>query len=440
MDGWGGDARFGFDKTHRCSGRYQMSDAKSATRSLELLLLGGTLLFYIAVTLLAHRPDLIWDEGRYLGYAENLTHGFYAPSENPDVINGPGYPLVLAGLLLVKVPLLGLRLFNAVFMALAAWFSFRAVLPYAGKRWALAVALVTAFHPSLVRTAPYLMTEALSIGCIAGFAWAFTTAMRAEKSSWMTILAAAFAFGWLTLTRVFFGNVIMASLAFLVLLLPLWKSQRTVLLRALAVLALAFAMCVPWLAYTKAKTGDMLCWSTNAGELLYWATSTHEGENGHWFSEEDAQNKPELVANGHREFYQANYYLPVKEREAALKKKALENIRANPTGVIKNWLSNWGRLVFGVPRSYQAEELIMLVLVAVNGPLVLAVLSALWVGWRCRGTMPAEILILALMTFIYLGGTSLLPGLPRYTIVVWPWIGLGVAAALAKLKFHTDPP
>jgi hypothetical protein len=44
------------------------------------------------------------------------------------------------------------------------------------------------------------------------------------------------------------------------------------------------------------------------------------------------------------------------------------------------------------------------------------------------------------MTFIYLGGTSLLPGLPRYTIVVWPWIGLGVAAALAKLKFHTDPP
>lgn len=417
-----------------------MSDAKSATRNLEFLLLGGTLLFYIAVTLLAHRPDLIWDEGRYLWFAQNLTQGFYVTPEKPDVINGPGYPLVLSALLMAKTPLLGLRMLNAVFMALAAWFSFRTVLPYAGKRWALVVALVTALHPSLMRTAPYLMTEALSICCIAGFAWAFTAALRAEKSSWGMILAPAFAFAWLTLTRVFFGNVIMASIGFLVLLL-FWKSKRAVLLRALAVLALAFAMCVPWLAYTKEKTGEMLCWSTNGGELLYWATSTHEGENGHWFSEEDAQNKPELVANGHRDFYKANYYLPVKEREDALKKKALENIRANPKGVIKNWLSNWGRLIFGFPRSYQAEELLMLVLVAVNGPLVLAVLIALWVGWRCRNTIPAEILILTLMTFIYLGGTSLLPGLPRYTIVVWPWIGLGLATILSRhLKVSLSPP
>jgi hypothetical protein len=81
----------------------------------------------------------------------------------------------------LKVPLMGLRMLNAVFMALAAWFSFRAVLPYAGRRWALAVALVTALHPSLVRTASYLMTEALALCCIAGFAWAFTAALRAKN-------------------------------------------------------------------------------------------------------------------------------------------------------------------------------------------------------------------------------------------------------------------
>ena len=408
-----------------------MSESKTPFARLDALLLGGTLLLYVAVTLLASRPDLIWDEGRYLWFGESLTHGTYTTPEMPDLINGPGYPLVLAVLLMLKTPLLGLRMFNAVFMALAAWFSFRAVLPYAGKRWALGVALVTALHPNLLRTAPYLMTEPLSICCIAGFAWALTAALRAEKAGWAAILAAAFAMAWLTMTRVFFGNVIMASAVFVVLLLPLWKSARKQLLRSLTVLALAFAMCVPWLAYTKSKTGDTLCWSTNAGELLYWATSTHEGENGHWFSEEDAQNKPELIANGHREFYQANYYLPVKEREAALKKKALENIRANPKGVVKNWLCNWGRLIFGFPRSYQAEELVMLVLVAVNGPLVLAVLLTLWVGWRHRRAIPPEAMLLALMTFIFLGGTSLLPALPRYAIVAWPWIGLTVAAVLA---------
>ena len=409
-----------------------MPDAKSSTKRLEFLLLGGTLLFYVVVTLLAQRPDLIWDEGRYLWFAKSLTQGSYVTPEKPDIINGPGYPLVLAGLLLMKTPLLGLRMFNAVFMALAAWFSFRAVLPYAGKRWALGVALVMALHPSLVRTAPYLMTEALAVCCIAGFTWAFTTALRTEKWNWFVILAAAFAFAWLTLTRVFFGNVLMAFAAFLIVLLPFWKSQRGKLLRSMTVMAIAFAMCVPWLAYTKAKTGDTLCWSTNGGELLYWATSTHEGENGHWFSEEDAQNKPELVASGHRDFYKANYYLPVKEREAALKQKALENIRSNPKGVLKNWLCNWGRLVFGFPRSYQAEELIMLVLVGVNGPLLLIVLVAAFVGWRNWRALPAEILLLALMIFIYLGGTSLLPGLPRYTVVVWPWIGLGVAVVWVR--------
>ncbi len=404
-----------------------MSAETYPTRRLEFLLLGGTLLFYVVVTILCHRADLIWDEGRYLWFGKNLTQGYYTTLEKPDLINGPGYPLVLAGLLMAKVPLLGLRMFNAVLMALAAWFSFRAVLPYAGKRWALGVALVTALHPSLVRTAPYLMTEALALCCIAGFAWAFTTALRSEKWNWRVILAAALAFAWLTMTRVFFGNVLMAFTFFLIALLPFWKSQRDRLLRSMVVMLLSFAMCLPWLAYTKSKTGDSLCWSTNGGELLYWATSTHDGENGHWFSEEDSQNKPELIANGHRDFYKANYYLPMKEREAALKQKAMENIRANPKGVLKNWLCNWGRLVFGFPRSYQAEELIMLVVVGVNGLLLLVVLVAVFVGWRNWRSIPTEILLLALMIFIYLGGTSLLPGLPRYTVVVWPWLGMGAA-------------
>lgn len=407
-----------------------MPDARSPFPRHECLLIVGTLLFYCVVTIVCQRPDLIWDEGRYLWFGRNLAHGFYITPEKPDLINGPGYPLVLAALLKVGTPLIGLRMFNAVFMALAAWFSYRAVLPYGGRRWALGVSLITALHPNLVRTAPYLMTEALAVCCIAGFAWAFTTALRAGKARWMPLSAAAFALAWLTMTRVFFGNVIMATFLFVALLLPIWRTSRTQLFRALTVLALAFAMCVPWLAYTKSQTGETLCWSTNAGELLYWATSTNDGENGHWFSEEDAQNKPELVANGHRDFYKANYYLPVKEREAALKKKAFENIRANPKGVVKNWLCNWGRLIFGFPRSYQAEELVTLVLVAVNGPLTLAMLVSLMAGWRHWKSIAPEILLLALMVFIYLGGTSLLPGLPRYTVVVWPWIGLSMAAVL----------
>ena len=81
----------------------------------------------------------------------------------------------------------------------------------------------------------------------------------------------------------------------------------------------------------------------------------------------------------------------------------------------------------------------MLVLVAVNGPIVLALLLALVVAWRNRRKLPFELLLLGLLTFIYLGGTSLLPGLPRYAIVVWPWIGLCMAGVLSKgLRIDLD--
>lgn len=408
-----------------------MSDAPSSIRRLEFLLLGGTLLFYVVVTMLCQRPDLIWDEGRYLDFAKNLLQGFYAEPKNPDIINGPGYPLVLAPLLALKVPLLGMRMLNAVFMALAAWFGFRAVLPYAGKCWALGIALVTTLHPSLVRTAPYVMTEALAVCCIAGFAWALSAALRSANWRWSTVLAAGFAFGWLILTRVFFGNVLMATTALLVVLLIVWKSQRGRLLRVLAVMAVSFAMCVPWLAYTKAKTGENLCWSTVSGELLYWITSTNEGENGHWFSVEDAQNKLELVAK-HRDFYLPYYDLPVKERETRFKQRAMEQLRANPQGVFKNWLCNWSRLLFGFPRSFQPEELTTVVLIAINGPIVLLTLITLLVGLKQWRTLPLEIALLAAMIFIYLGGSSIAPGLPRYTVVIWPWLGPVIAAVLSK--------
>ena len=53
-------------------------------------------------------------------------------------------------------------------------------------------------------------------------------------------------------------------------------------------------------------------------------TSTQEGENGHWFSVEEALYEPRLAAH-HREFYLSYYTMPVSVREEAFKKKAMEN-------------------------------------------------------------------------------------------------------------------
>lgn len=402
------------------------------SRRLELMLFLSVLVLYALVTVLADRPDMVWDEGRYRWYAGNLAKGFYNTPEKPDIVNGPGYPLVLAPLIALGSPLIVQRGLNALFMALAAWFSFRSVLPYTGRKGALGIALVTALHPSVLRVAPRLMTEPLTLACVAGFAWAFTAALRSEKWSWRLLLASALAFGWLVLTRVFFGNVLMAAVVILAGLLT-FQRHRERLLRALMVLLLAFGLCVPWLAYTHSRTGEWLCWSTNGGELLYWATSTKPGENGHWFSEEESQTMPELVANGHRDFYKANYYLPVLEREAALKARAMQNIRENPAGVLWNWSCNQSRLLFGFPRSHLPMEWGSWLLLGINGVLVAWVGFVGWQAWSQKAQVPAELIVLAVLTTVYLGGSGLLPGLPRYTVVIWPWVGL-VAASLVQMK------
>jgi hypothetical protein len=112
----------------------------------------------------------------------------------------------------------------------------------------------------------------------------------------------------------------------------------------------------------------------------------------------------------------------------------MQNIRENPGGVLWNWFCNQGRLLFGFPRSHLPVEWGSLVLLVVNGVLVVWLAAVLWHAWRGGKPVPPEFLALMLLTVIYLGGCGLLPGLPRYTVVIWPWAGLAGAGLSTMLR------
>jgi len=384
-----------------------------------------TFLIYAVLAVLRHSDHPIWDEARYLEYARNLTHGFYVTDADPNFVNGPAYPIVLMPFCQSPQAALGGRLLNAFFMAATVAFVWLTVRCYANGAWALAGAALTGFHPTLLWMGFALMSEPMSVFSLTGFVWAFTTALR--QRSWAWSLLAALFFGWLIMTRVFFGHVLMAT-AVLCLALLLIREWRAALVRTLAILALSFGLCVPYLAYTQAKTGEFLCWSTNAGELLYWMSSHHEGENGHWFGKADVRSVPE-VAVLHDAFYEQVLKHPILEREAMLKAAAVANFKSNPGKVAYNWVCNLTRLAFGFPRSHQPEELRTVVLILANGPLILMAIVAGYLGLRFWRTMPVEIWILMGMTAFYLGGTTLAPCLPRYFVLMVPVLWLGVAQA-----------
>jgi hypothetical protein len=282
-----------------------------------------------------------------------------------------------------------------------------------------------------MRITPQLLTEPLTLLCVCTFLWSFCKMQRSER--WMPwALLSAFALGWLILTRVMFGHVAMTLLVLCLASGIFWKRMRQPLLRTAAVAAAGLMICVPYLADTHEKTGKLYCWSTNSGEVLYWLTSTYPGECGNWFDYDDAMNHPDLAAN-HRQFFERITKLPALQRDAAFMDQALKNIKANPKGVLQNWVCNVVRLCFNTPFSFKPEDLKSTVITAFNGPLLAMVLLALGLAWRFPRGLPPEIGLLWLFAAIYFGGSTLAASLARYFLVITPILWLAAATVLGRI-------
>lgn len=398
-------------------------DSDSTKFRLPLWIFLLVLPVYAALAVGIHSTDLIWDEGRYLEGAAQLAQGTFPPDEHRGFVNGPGYPLFLSAFVQLNAPLLSMRIANGLLIALASMLIFITARPSAGPIWSAVGAIGLALHPLLLRVGPYLMSEALTIFTLALFAWASAHLLRRSHRSWLWIGIGTLALAWLILTRVFFGYVAMAMIPTCIVLLVLIRPWREPLRNLTAVYLGGLLLCLPYLNHTFEKTGQFPCWSTNSGELFYWLTSTHEGENGSWFSPQDVAELPHLSRN-HGAFYEHVMELPYLKREEQFKQAAKAHLESNPKGVFYNWLCNIPRLAFGFPRSFVAESPVTFIVIATSGPVILFSLASLLLTLRhWRETDPVP-LMLGLMALIYIGGSTLAPAQPRYLVMVFPllWI------------------
>ena len=408
------------------------AESKASHLKLDLWILGvGTLILYGLLSWFCHSDQLVWDEKRYLDGASRMLEGSYIKRDDPDVMNGPAYPAVLAPVVAAKASLLWARFINALFMAGATVLTYLTARHYAGRKWAVAISLVLALHPNFLRVSPYLMTEPLTVFCLAGLAWSLTSTLRRPCTPWAWMVGTSLWFTALIMTRVIFGHVVMVMLFASLGLLPFFKSWRIQLARTAVISALTLLFCLPYLSYTKSLTGQNLCWSTGGGELLYWATSHHPGENGHWFSYEDAMSLPELAPN-HGEFIRSVFNMHPFERDAMFAKAAKRQLQEAPKQALINWMSNISRLLLGFPRSFRAEELGPVPILFFNVPLVLLGLLAAGIAMLRFREIPKEIVILAFLGLVYLGGSSLPSGLPRHFVVITPLFWLVVATVLSR--------
>jgi hypothetical protein len=412
-----------------------MPDTTTASRpsSAAWLLPHLALLLYAVLAWMTRDVPLgsVKDEARYWQDAHHLTQGWFISSSDPSIINGPGYPLLLTPFAAMDAPGVMVRMLNAVFVALAVWFLWRAIHRAAGPRWALAGGLLLMFHPSLLQEGRFVMTEALTVCCLCGFLWALTVAVSAQDRVPARLLLAAFALAWLTLTRVVFGHVASAMLVFTLAAMLFAPRHHPVLRRVAGVFALSLLLCLPYLLYTRAKTGKFPVWATTAPELQYWLTSTYPGENGHWYSPEQVYASPELNAH-HGDFMRLVESTPAPREQELYAEKRGEHVRRNPKGVAVNWACNVTRLFFGFPRSLEREKLSTIGYIIINGPICAAAVLALLLAWKYRRTLPPEPVLLLLMAAVFLGGSTLAPAQPRYSMTVLPLVLYAVAVILPR--------
>jgi hypothetical protein len=371
-----------------------------------LLALSPLLLIYVGVIWANWPSQWTSDEGRYLQFADNLVRGRYALENDDYLWSGPGYPLVLAAWKATGLPPQWARFANAGFLFLATVLFARFMALYVPRRWALGTAWAFGLHLPLYTGLNLLMTESFVVCLVCGACLAAAIALQTGRRS--ATVCAGLLLGWLALTKVFFGYVLLGGLLVYALAAIIVRGTA----RRMAVIYLiGLLTTTPYLAYTFHITGKVFYWSNCGGLSLYWMSTPYAEEWGDWFHPSAVRQRPEL--SRHRAFFDSIADRSPVERDAALRRQAIDNIQAHPAKYARNVLANITRMWYSFPYSYTPQKLTTLFYVLPNSLLLsaLAIAAVVLVVRRPAGVGDCHlVLVFMCLTF---GGSTIVSAYPR---------------------------
>ena len=396
------------------------------------------LAIYLLIAGLAHRDQMEGDEGRYYMFAQNLAAGFYSPKEALNLWNGPGYPLILVPFVWAKSPLIIPVLLNALFQYISLVFLFKSLQLLVTNSLAWIFSLCWAFYYVAYKELGWLYTEPLS-SCLLCLFLYYLLKSYLFKYSIRYTLPAGFFLGYLTLTKVIFGYVIIVLMILLLAGYLITKKKSIVQLGKIVLLA--FLLNIPYLLYTYQQTGKLLYWANSGGMSLYWASTPVEGELGDWNDDHFTaycgydSTQPcnaALFAVHHQADYDSIYQLQGVARDDAFKNKALQNIRQHPVKYLKNCVANVGRLFFGLPFSYSYPRLANLARIPPGALVFFLCIFSILSSFFYRGSHRSILLFLGLLLLLFLGATVVVAAYQRMLTVMVPLILL---LSAVQMKF-----
>jgi hypothetical protein len=427
------------------------------------------LLFYSAYVLIFYNKTLWGDEVRHIQFATNLLHGFYsAPPPKISIDMGPGYPLFLLFFVGLRLPFLFVCLMNAVFTYLAVVFLFKALREIAPFKIALIFSIFFACYYNSLEHMALMYSESISLFLVSLILYLLTKIFNTNKPKELTkySLLAGFFIGYLVLTKIIFGYVLILILMGAILLW-LTKMKSVNYRKCCIIFLIALATTSPYLVYTYHLTGRPFYWGTSGGINLYWMSSPFEGEYGNWGynpkynstilsnvprnaigGQFNIRNKDNFMPGGEdsiiihhqKDFEELKKYVGVEEDDA-YKKMAIKNIKSHPLKYLQNYISNMGRIIFNYPYSYTVQKPGSLLRLPMNGIIVAFLLFSLiptFINWR-RLAFSAKLILFIVV--LYLAGTVLGCAETRMFTPIVPMILFWIAYIMNKsvklnLKFN----
>jgi len=395
------------------------------------------LILYLFLVIVLSSNTFQGDEKGYVSYANYLLQSPHSFHDDVNLWWGPGYPIVLTPFVYWRLPLLTAKLLNSFFLFGAILYLYKTLGLYIQKNYAVILTYCIGLYPPLMREIPLLMTESLVFFLTCGFVFHFCKLYRQPGTNWFHLLVTSLYLGYLALTKVFFGYVILVGI--LLYLFLLFKQRKTQYIQTALVYALALMWCTPYLIVTFSLTGKLFYWGSSGGLSLYWMTTPYNNELGDWFSPKDVEVLPEL--SQHREFFDRITILSEVGKDEAFKNQAKYNIINHPVKYAINWAANIGRLLFSYPFSYAPQKLSTYFYIIPNMFIVVLLALSIYPAIMRRGSIPYEIYVLILFALISFGGTSLLSGFARQFYPLVPIILLWLSFVyfrILKIELHPD--
>ena len=431
------------------------------------------LIIYWLIIIIFHQNTLEGDQAKYLEYARNLTQGFYSlPGPDIDIITGPGYSIFLMPFVWFDLPLLSITLMNGIFKYLSLVFLFKTLHEFVTFKNALIFSLFWACYYNCLEYIHKITSETFSVFLMTILAFFIVRTFRKIyfQKNIVYLILAGLTLGFLALTKIIFGYVIIFMLI-IIAILSILNLKNKNYWRGFLIVTIALMTTIPYLINTYQLSGKIFYWGTSGGNNLYWMSTPFEGEYGDWFRDpvldaiayhSDNQvysdihvqsdnpwlhltsrrlpNSVENIKENHGEkFEEFNKFKGV-ERDNAFKKAAINNIKTHPYKFIQNCISNTGRILFNFPYSYSIQKSSTLYRLPFNGIIVVFMIISLIptiLFWR---KISFSIKFMLSIVILYLGGSILGSAETRMFTLIVPVLLIWIAyivhrTIIVKLNF-----